>query len=335
MKQNLYCCIISIFLFSACQNHGKDIQRSFYYWKSVFKLTPKEKAVLDNLSVETLYIKLFDVEWNEDSKQPLPIAQIKFSDKVPLSVTPVIFITNESLQRIAFERLDTLGKNIVNLAHDICTGNHLSLTNELQIDCDWTEQTKDKYFRLLKVIHQQLFAKNKILSATIRLHQLKFISLAGIPPVDKGLLMCYNMGNLRLPQTKNSILDFNEMEKYVGNITDYPLQLDVALPIFDWYVWFRENDFKGLIHNYTLKDSMPKQDRIWFDHDTTISGLAFKKGDWLRYESSNAPDILKAAKLLNRKIISKKINVILYHLDENNIDKFSQNELESIYNSFH
>ena len=71
-----------------------------------------------------------------------------------------------------------------------------------------------------------------MLSATIRLHQLKFIGESGIPPVDKGLLMCYNMGDLHRLRISNSILETAELKKYIKQLSVYPLKLDVAfLPV--------------------------------------------------------------------------------------------------------
>ncbi|MEZ4901823.1 MAG: hypothetical protein R2822_08725 [Spirosomataceae bacterium] len=52
------------------------------------------------------------------------------------------------------------------------------LWKEVQIDCDWTVATKAKYFRLLQQI-SALLPPSVILSATIRLHQIKFYRTTG------------------------------------------------------------------------------------------------------------------------------------------------------------
>src|ERR1019366_1414323 len=123
--------------------------------------------------------------------------------------------------------------------------------------CDWTAATRATYFQLLKVARSRLneagFASAKI-SATIRLFQCKYMAKTGVPPVDKGLLMCYNMGNLTHPGTGNSILETTELKKYIASVTTYPLPLDVALPIFDWKVLFHEGSYAGLVKD--LPDSL-------------------------------------------------------------------------------
>ncbi len=310
------------------------MQRSFYYWKTAFHLSPGEHETLNRLSVHRLYVKFFDVEWNGERNAPQPAAKSIFQQKPPagITITPVVFITQEPLQKSSPAQLDTMAANIARLLQSLATSNQLALSNEVQIDCDWTAATKENYFHFLQAIQKQPFVQNKVLSATIRLHQLKFHSQTGVPPVQKGLLMCYNMGNLRYPQTKNSIIEESEFKKYIGHIENYPLALDVALPIFDWYILFDGNNYKGLVRDFSPGRTWAKKDRIEFASDTLISGYAFRKGQWLRHERSDAETIRNCAALLGKKIKANELTVILYHLDEDNLTNYTLHELESFYN---
>lgn len=310
------------------------MQRSFYYWKTVFTLSPSEQETLNRLSVHRLYVKFFDVEWNKEGNAPQPAAKSIFQQKPPagISITPVIFITQEPLQKSSPAQLDTMATNIAKLLRTIASNNQLSLSDEVQIDCDWTVTTKANYFHLLAALKKQPFFQNKILSATIRLHQLKFRSQTGVPPLQKGLLMCYNMGNLRYPQTKNSIIDETELKKYISGLENYPLALDVALPIFDWYVLFDGNHYQGLVRDFAPGDAWAKKERIEFTADTVISGYAFRKGQWLRHEKSDAETVKNCAALLSKKINATELTVLLYHLDEDNLTNYTLHELESFYN---
>lgn len=311
------------------------MQRSFYYWKTVFNLAPKEQATLQRLGVQNLYVKFFDVDWNETLQTAEPVAKSIFEQKQPtqISITPVIFITQEPLQKLDTIGLGKLSANISSLLSSVSSNNHLNLSAEVQLDCDWTAKTKDAYFYLINHLKKQPFFQKKTVSATIRLHQLKFITQNGVPPVNKGLLMCYNVSSLRQPQTKNSIIDENELKKYIRNLENYPLLLDVALPIFDWYVLFEGNYYKGLLRDFTFKPNT-ENDRIEFNSDTTINGYSFKAGQWLRHEKSEAPEVKKCAGRISKKLRTKELTVILYHLDQTNLSKYNQNELESFYNSF-
>jgi hypothetical protein len=330
-------CTIFFFLFLLCsckEREERKVQRSFYYWKTVFHLSPTEQQTLNRLSVHRLYVKFFDVEWNRERNAPQPAAKSIFQQEPPAgtTITPVVFITQEPLQKSNPAQLDTMAANIASLLQSLATTNQLSLSNEVQIDCDWTVTTKEKYFHLLQAIQKQPFFQHKLLSATIRLHQLKFRSQTGVPPVHKGLLMCYNMGNLRYPQTKNSIIDETELKKYISSADNYPLALDVALPIFDWYILFDGNSYKGLVRDFAPGEAWAKKDRIEVASDTLISGYAFRKGQWLRHEKSDAATVKNCAALLRKKIKARELTVILYHLDEDNLANYTLHELESFYN---
>lgn len=331
-------CTVWFFLIFLCQcreREERQVQRSFYYWKTVFRLSPTETKTLQQLSVQQLYVKFFDVEWNSQTKAPQPAAKSIFQQSPPagMVITPVVFITQEPLQYATTEQLDALAANMSKLLSSMATNHSLQLTNEVQLDCDWTATTKNKYFYLLENLKKQPFFQHKTLSATIRLHQVKFLSQTGVPPVNKGLLMCYNLGNLRLPQTKNSILEEAELKKYIHHLDSYPLPLDIALPIFDWYVLFEGNTYKGLVRDFDPGEKRAKQKRIVFTRDTILNGYAFKAGQWLRHESSNPDVVRRCAERVSEKRNEKRLTVILYHLDEQNLDKYTRHELESFYNA--
>lgn len=276
------------------------------------------------------------MDWNGSEKKAVPVAKSIF-EKSPspgLLITPVVFITQEPLQYLDEKGLDSLSKNIASLFSSIATNNKLSLSNEVQLDCDWTQNTKTNYFYLVEKLKKEPFFQKKIVSATIRLHQLKFISQNGVPPVDKGLLMCYNMGNLRYPQTKNSIIDEDELKKYINNLEEYKLPLDIALPIFDWWVLFEGSQYKGLVREFEPGIVWKAKDRIQFQSDTMINGISFKAGSWLRHEGSDAQVVKKCAMLLSDKLKDKELTVILYHLSENNLTKFDQHALQGFFDSF-
>jgi hypothetical protein len=148
------------------------------------------------------------------------------------------------------------------------------------------------------------------------------------------MLMCYNMGNLRDPAVRNSILDVAELEKYTGRLRAYPLLLDIGLPLFDWYVWFRDGKCKGLIQTGTLKIPEPRGNFV-FTGDTTLSGYYFKAGDRLRFEDSKKKDLESAAALIRVRIKRNNLRVIYFHLDETLLRKYSYADLENIAGMLH
>jgi hypothetical protein len=332
--------LLMVVFFSCNENKtSRNIEPSFYYWKSVFKLNHFEKQRLDSLHVKTIYIKFFDVDWDDVLKAPSPVAKLQATSyKLPedIQIIPTVFITNECIQKIDSLQIPALAVNINVLINGIIKANSFKSFTEIQIDCDWTTTSRAKYFALLRAIKKQ--SGIATLSATIRLHQVKFLNKTGIPPVDKGLLMCYNMGNLKNAATKNSILETEELKKYIGNLSTYSLPLDVALPLFEWKVLFRNNLYTGLIE--TLPDSLltgsfvtKNENRFEVLKDTLLQGYDLRKGDILRNEQSNYAEILSAAAAINTRLKNTHPRVSLYHLDSVLLNKYSLHELETIYNS--
>ncbi len=323
------------------ESEGIVAEPAFYHWKSVFAPTTSELNLLNRLKVETIYLRFFDVEWNEITRQPSPIAQLRMPDKTVikkerLKIIPTVFITNECIQKMSMAQCGSLAKNIVSLIKNMMDVNNVEAVKEIQIDCDWTASTKERYFALLQAL--QMEDSLHLFSATVRLFQVKYEKQTGVPPVKKGLLMCYNMGNLKDPTIKNSILDVTEFKKYSGNLGSYPLPLDIALPLFDWYVLFRQGSYAGLIRNMdeqTLKDiAVPKSEHLYaIKRDTLLSGYDLKKGDVIRYEKSDYKEIMKTAALIKDKMTSQHLRISLYHLDSLLLKKYTPDEIENIFNS--
>jgi hypothetical protein len=339
--------IVAVVLFlTACHSeHTKQkitTTRGFYYWRSVFKNSVSEQRILKEEKIAKLYIKFFDVDWNYGTNKAFPLAQIQFADQpdTALQIIPVVFITNRSLNQIDSASIPTLAEHIASLLEKISSANNIKNISEIQIDCDWTEKTKDKYFHLLRELDRHSFFSNKLLSATIRLYQVRYKQRTGVPPVDKGLLMAYNMGNIKNPGVDNSILDPAEMDKYIKDMRSYPLHLDLALPLFSWWVWFKNDEsYKGLIHDYDLLSlsAFPIQEKIpdkfIFTRDFDTLGFSFQKGDILRKEESEPADIMKAGELFAKHFPGDSLTLSCFHLDSLILKKYPPDVLEKIFNS--
>ncbi len=319
----------------------RNIEPAFYYWKSVLNLTNFEKQKLDSLKVKTIYIKFFDVDWDEAGNKPEPVAKLQTVKGVLLkgySIIPVIFITNAYIQKIDSSQTNQLAEKIMELLRSQIAETGFDSIPEVQIDCDWTASTRGKYFDILKNIKR--IKPNARLSCTIRLHQIKYVAKTGVPPVDRGLLMCYNMGNLKDPATKNSILETEELKKYTANLSSYPLPLDVAFPLFDWKVLYRNNRYTGLIQNlpeaaFGNSFSSKTGNRYLVLKDTLLAGYDLKQGDMIRDEQSDIKEVLATAAEISKHLRNTQLRVSLYHLDSVILSKYTTHELESIYNSLH
>ena len=337
--------LITLLFLAGCQEGAKKegviASPSFYHWKTNFNPTAYELGILQQNHVQNICLRFFDVAWDATYSKPTPVAQVRIVDTAIISsrqvhIIPTVFITNECIRYIRPEQCKALAENIHQLISSIITVNTIDSVPEIQIDCDWTAATKEKYFSILSEL--QRLDSIHVYSATIRLFQVKYKDAAGIPPVKKGLLMCYNMGNLKDPATRNSILDPVDLQKYTGSLQDYPLPLDVALPMFSWYVLFRGNTYKGLLQSPGIDSIRPvlkeiAKNRFEVQKDTSWNNIVFKKGDLLRYENSSFEDIIKAAGIIREKLNNRQPRLSLYHLDSITLSKYSAHEMEAIFRS--
>lgn len=323
-------------LFSCKHKPERTVTPAIYYWKSVFTPSAFEKKRLDSLQVDDLYIKFFDIAWDDNTGKALPVAKLVVKDTAYLrskKIVPTVFITNEVFYRLDSTGVKALAANTASLLKKYTALYSLESIAEVQMDCDWTATTRDKYFYFLANI--KLLQVAPVLSATIRLHQVKYTGSSGIPPVNKGLLMCYNMGSLQNIKAGNSIIDPEEFKGYSRYIQSYSLPLDVGLPLFDWYVLFRNNHYAGLF--LSLPDSLVSRfknngnNRFEVLRDTMVGDRLLKAGDLLRYENSSYPSIKQVLAEVNKKLTTISPRLVLYHCDSVILSKYSFHELENLY----
>jgi len=333
---------VSLLLWGCQKKHPQNIRKAFYYWKTHYHVSAYEQSRLDSFHCNTVYVRFFDISWQQKQNKPVPIAisDIKTIDQQNRYI-PVIFITQQVIENIQPSNIEQFVKNFTQLLHQKCIQARIT-PSEIQIDLDWTKTTKDKYFKLLALCKKQPFFQGKTLSCTIRLHQLRYIKANGIPPVDRGLLMCYNMGDLKLSGTHNSILDLSVAKKYFAYVEQYPLPLDLAFPLFDWSLLYdQKNRFTGILRGISLPDL---QNSTIFNRlnnnlyqvkiDTVMNGYHLQPTSTIRYESCDINQLTELAKILQGRVPGLS-TLIFYHLDSSILSNYTNHELEEIYNTIH
>lgn len=323
-----------IMLFVSCKNE-LDPKGSFYYWKTIFNLNKEEKIMLKENNINKIYIRYFDVALKDNT--PLPLLPIIFKEKPEnLEIVPVIFIKNEVMLNQSLNTSD-LADKIQNLIEQINKKNNFHI-EEIQFDCDWSKQSKDNYFAFLSLFKTK-FKGN--LSATIRLHQIKYLKSAGIPNVDRGVLMYYNMSTL--DSNDNLIYDRNIAKEYIKNLKDYPLKLDLALPVYSWIIHRRNNKVLAL---YSKKDTKQfylgndfkaiRKNQVIVKNNLLKDGIFYKKGDIIQIDIVQKEDLYEMIKDLSPKLKNAPNELIFYDLDPINLKPFSDEKrfFQKICNSF-
>jgi len=295
-------------------------------------------------------------------------------------ITPSIYITNSVMKNLNKKQLDTLAikiktrintiikkhseefgqsklwelenkgyennlnrdslQKIVDSLSIIEQHNFQKKINDILIDCDWTIETKDNYFYFLSRLKKQ-FPQYSI-SATIRLWQFKNRKLAGIPPADRGLLMCYNTSNPTEYNSENAIASLNQIQQYYTNKT-YPIKLDVALPLFSWGVIYRNQKFKGLLSDVNIKDFIAdtityqqiKPTIFKYKNDMVIGNQYIRYGDEIKIESLTYKELEEITKSINENIkLTNDCRITFFSWDTTEINKHGIDKIKNLYQLF-
>lgn len=317
-----------------------------YYWRTTFSLSDVEREFLKEHDVKKIYLRFFDVDapWiSVDGEDVVPEATIQFNGPIPagIEIVPTVYITVSAMQGMQLEEDEYAGK-IYSRVNAICLHNGIAF-HELQLDCDWTKSSRKHFFRLCEEM-KLCMDSTQTLSSTIRLHQLTQTP----PPVDKGVLMMYNTGNLMQMTTDNSIFSRKDIEPYLrdNRLSNYSLPLDVAYPIYGWSILFRPVEGKYIFERIMRRTDFsgyPSLKKIDGNVYEAIADVGFSQGpdsyldvayenDRIKVERPSAKEILEIKSMVEKQLKDKPHCNILYHLDESQLSHYSDNEISKIYN---
>jgi hypothetical protein len=328
MKLFFFCFVIAL---TACRHRTKVM--SFYYWRTTFSLDSLEIKTLQDNSVSKLYLRYFDVDWPETDSVPGPVSPIRFaSSPGPYTIVPVVYFRNRVFEKLTPAALPGFTARVFALVQRI-GGAQTIRSDEIQFDCDWTQRTKDNYFNFLRS-YQRLSGKD--LSCTIRLHQVKYPELTGIPPVNHGVLMYYNMGNIDAGGG-SSIYEKAIAHRYTPSLRTYPMPLDIALPVFSWALLVRDGKVVQLLDK--MNTGLFQKDSSFNSLSANLysakqgcfkSGYYFRAGDIVKVESVSADDLLEIVADINKHSNHHIRNLIFFDLDRQNLQLYEKDIFKKI-----
>jgi hypothetical protein len=342
-----FCCaigvILSPFIYNRFIKKPHAIERAVYYWQTNgFYLNAKAESFLTQHHIKKIYTKVMDITWNEVYKAyPSTITDFSYNIKKDTAIKfiPVIFITNEVMQHTMGNDLKTLAHKLVLKTQQLC-GNANDV-EELQLDCDWTESTKNNYFKLLTLLKEN--ERVKKISVTIRLHQIKYQDKTGIPPADRGTLMLYNTGNVTNYNETNSIFSASETVKYISRASNYQLPLDIALPSYSWGILFKRKQFNTILNDIRITDLIDtthftKKDQSNYytvKSDFLLNYRTYlRAGDEIRFEHIDTKALQDAVLLANKCINTNSFTVSFYEINSDNIQHIDSVHYEKAFHSF-
>jgi len=309
MKKKL---ILLILLFAATLAYlffnQKSTNYTFYHWKQEYKV----KGVK-----QPRYIKILDIAYEGKTT----IHKTNFINTPTHKLVPVIYLDNPVLRH---ENSKKLAQKLFNILKSYKLN-----YDEIQVDCDWTKQTKEAYFSFLKELKK---CSKKQLSATIRLHQVKYFKRTGVPPVDTGVLMYYNMSNFKKLKTKNYILDLDLAKQYHYNFEEYPLPLNLALPLYAQATLIRFEEVVGIIEGLRKRNLNKNFKALKENHYVVIkthylNGRLLYKDDVIRLDAVTVDDLKQAVKNL-KEVMKQPEEIIFYRWG--NKDFYDEKDLKDI-----
>jgi len=262
-----------------------------YYWRTDLQLNSTERAFLEQHDISKVYCRYFDVVMTPEG--PMPNATITFSDTLPQGVEliPTVFITEDCMH----SPQQKLAEKLVKRIRQMNETNDIKGVSELQIDCDYTANSRIAYYQFLQQVNsawhitQEVDSRQPALvSATIRLHQLAM----PVPPVDYGVLMLYNTGDPRRFTERNPVLDIRDVAPYLRYLSGYPLPLCAAYPVYRW-----QRNIHGVRVEHTVADSV----------------------------------LLQVKKAVEYERPELRHTILTYHLDQENIQRYDRKTYEAIY----
>ncbi len=348
-----FAALLLVGVLAGCNDAPKpEATRAFYYWRSTLELSGGERQALRDLHADRVYLRAFDVV-ADDAGAARFVGELRVREaSLPraLHVVPVVFLRNQVFARLTPPQTRELAarvwQRVLALWQPLALPDGNAAIAELQVDCDWTDTTRERFFEFVKAL-RAVGPPGLKLSSTIRLHQVKFRERTGVPPVERGMLMFYNMGQFSSKAEDRAIFDANIAARYLERVGEYPLPLDVALPIWSWTLQLRGERVVGLLQSTDpaelqeldflravepsadgngstneLAPSLPSQ-RYEVLRTTFLHGALLRQGDVLKGETLTAADLQTAGDLLAEHLSPDEAprTVALFDLSDKNLER--------------
>lgn len=299
MKKALLCLIACVLCCASCVQPSSspitEPMNAVYYWRTVFTLDSTEQAFLVSNNIRRIYCRYFDVVLDAE-QGPMPNATISFASEMPdsIEIVPTVFIMNDCMQEAQLERTRK-NSNEVGLAR-------LIVERILQMN-----ETHDILHVRELQIDCDYTARNRtlyyrFLDEVRREARQRGLALSvtvrlhqlsmPAPPADYGVLMLYNTGDPARYAERNPILDIRDVQPYLRYLRGYALPMGAAYPVFLW-----QRDIHGAFIEHVVE-----------------------------YD-----DILRTKQLVEAERSDLRQLILTYHLDTENIKRYTPTQYETIY----
>lgn len=318
---------------------------SAFRWKNKTWLEGNEELAVTRNGIQRVYHKLLDIDWNP-AHGAHPVSVVRVPDQWrtywgddgywtrKVELVPCIYITNNTFLQISDEEVDEL-------AHKLLRKLRMEspkLIHGVMLDCDWSARTRDRFFRLTRIMNDSL---DMPLTATIRLHQFAQPGKTGVPPADRGMLMPYNVGKITEPGDVNSIFDEATAAPYFNGTKAYPLPLDIGLPAFSWGVQFRNGKFMGILHDDQVQQAMavgmftgPTRGTLQVTKENNDALPQLHLGDEVRMERMTPEVIAQVVRMARQAVNSDTLAVAFFELGTTTFQQLERADVRAGFEGF-
>jgi len=318
---------------------------SAFRWKNNHWLDGSEEQAITRNGIQRVYHKLLDIDWNPaNGAHPVSFVRVPYQWRTyggndgywthKVELVPCIYITNTTFLKVSDAEVVELAHNLLRKLRMECP----PTIHGVMLDCDWTEKTKARFFRLTRIMNDSLDVP---LTATIRLHQYAQPTKTGVPPADRGMLMPYNVGQITAPGDGNSIFDLAVAEPYFTGTKPYPLPLDIGLPAFSWGVQFRNGKFMGILQDDQVRTAMNfsmlsgETDgtmQVTQENNTVLPELHL--GDVVRMERMTPEVIAQVAELARTAVNSDTMAVAYFEVGTGTFQRMDRTQVKAGFDRF-
>lgn len=337
-RPSVYLFLFLAIIFQACRLGQAEQQPSqaFYLWQSKPEQPLASYAdYLDSLATKKIYLRVFDMVWRGEAQVLAPLQEAALGHwPEHLQCIPTVYITHSVMQNCPDSGVQALARQLAQGIRAKLDALGSPPCQEWQIDCDWSPSIKERYFRFLELLDAEA-GEGIELSATIRLHQMKYYQRTGVPPVARGVLMCYNMGDLGKIDEQNSIFHIPTLRKYLYNLDVYPLPFDIALPLFSWAIQFRSGRFvqilsglgqEELSHTVRFRKLDLQSYQVLQSHYTEAGNYIYA-GDIIRLEQVSEEELREGYALLRERLGGRRAELIWYDLQSGQRQRYAAETL--------
>ncbi|MFK7923618.1 MAG: hypothetical protein AB8H47_16795 [Bacteroidia bacterium] len=334
------CLLVSITFLLLWGCGPNTVKTVFYQWESQPDWNSSTQAYLDTLATEQLFLRFFDIEWDDSRKRIVPIGSLRanLSDWEGKEVVPVIYLSENVLPHLDESQIADLAELTIDRVRRIAEP--LEQINEIQIDSNWDQENKENYFAFLRQMQTLLGEKGPRLSVCVYPQHVLQRDSMGVPPVERARFMLMEIVD-PVAVEQNASLFGATIREAASEADDYGIPLDVGLPIGSWGVVLRNEKAISILRHLPL-NLLEDRDRFevvnaYFYRvlaDTYLDGTFLYENDMIRLEALSPDQLRESIKPLAPYLSHDSISVGFFHLEVNTSAEYPPKEIRKLVDLF-